>query len=127
MDGSSRERRPTSWTARILAPVLLVVVIAAIVLVVSGSLSSDNDDSSKPDHKSVATNPSCTPSDAQAVKNGYYVVQVGDTAGLSGIAVKTCLSVDRLISLNPNLDPQTLQVDNCIDLIPDGCKKLAGG
>ena len=34
---------PTSWTARILAPVLLVVVAAAIVLIVSGTMKSDDE------------------------------------------------------------------------------------
>ncbi len=34
--------------------------------------------------------------------------------------------LERLERLNPNLDPQTLQVDNCVDLVRDGCKALAG-
>ena len=127
MEGSRRERRPTSWTARVLAPLVLASVIAAVLLIVSGSLSNDDDDSTKPDRKPVATNGSCTPSDEQAVEDGYYVVQAEDTAGLTGIADKTCVPVERLISLNPNLDPQTLQAENCVDLVPDGCRKLSGG
>ena len=54
------------------------------------------------------------------------MVTAEDTAGLSGIAAKTCVPLERLENLNPNLDPQTLQVDNCVDLFRDGCKALAG-
>ncbi len=125
MDGTGREPRPASWTARILAPVLLVVVFAAIVLVVTGSLSSDDGDSdNEPERKAAVSG--CSDEARQAFKQGYYVVEADDISGLSGIADKTCTTVDRLVELNPNLDPQALQVQNCVDLVPDGCKKLAG-
>ena len=105
---------------------LLVVVAAAIVLIVSGSLSSD--DNSTPDGGSQASsNGGCSPADdiKDAVKDGYYVVQEGDN--FSTIAENTCVSEDRLQKLNPNLDPFGLQVQNCVDLVEDGCKALAGG
>jgi hypothetical protein len=128
MEGSARNRTPTSWTARILAPVLLVVAIAAVFLIVSGSLGGDDSDSDKSgDGKSTTTATSCKPSDPDAVKAGYYVVTADDTAGMSGITEKTCVPTDKLIELNPNLDAQTLQVGNCVDLIKDGCKALASG
>jgi hypothetical protein len=126
MAGSARNRKPTSWTARILAPLLLVVAVGAVVIIVSGSVGGD-DDSKKSDSKTTTATSDCKPSDPDAVKNGYYVVSADDTAGLSGITAKTCVSVDRLTELNPNLDPQTLQVGNCVDLVKDGCKALAGG
>jgi hypothetical protein len=127
MDGSIRDRKPTSWTARILAPLVLIIAIGAVVLIVSGSMSGD-DSSDNSDHdKSTTTTSSCKPSDPDAVKAGYYVVTADDTAGLTGIANKTCVSVDRLTELNPNLDAQTLQVSNCVDLVKDGCKNLASG
>jgi LysM repeat protein len=96
------------------------------VIIVSGSLGG-NDSSKKSDGKSTTTASDCKPSAPDAVKAGYYVVTADDTAGLSGIADKTCIPVDELIKLNPNLDPQTLQVSNCVDLRKDGCKALAGG
>ena len=79
MQASSGDRKPTSWTARILAPVLLVVVAAAIVLIVSGTLESD-DGSSDDAPKHAATSGGCQPPDdiKDAVKDGYYVVQEGD-------------------------------------------------
>ena len=68
---------------------------------------------------------SCPGGSEDAIKNGYYVVQEGDT--FTTIADQTCIPEERLQQLNPNLDPFGLQVQNCVDLVPDGCKKLAGG
>ncbi len=123
MDRPIRDRKPTSWTARILAPLLLVAAIGAVFLVVSGSLSGDDDSESSEPEQTSATR--CEPSVPDAVEAGYYVVTADDTAGMTSIADKTCVPVDRLIKLNPNLDPQTLQVSNCVDLVRDGCKELA--
>jgi LysM domain len=123
MPGSSDERKPTSWTARVIAPVLLLVVAAAIVLIVSGSLSGDDDGSSSPDRKQTSSR--CPGGSEDAVKKGYYVVEEGDN--FTTISEKTCVSEQRLQELNPNLDPFGLQVQNCVDLVPDGCKKLAAG
>jgi hypothetical protein len=126
MPGSTNDRKPTSWTARVIAPLILVVIAAAIVLVITGSLSSSSDEGSKAT-TSQATTTGCNPAADQAVKDGYYVVKADDVEGLSGIADKTCVSIDQLTTLNPNLDPQALQVSNCVDLVPDGCKALTGG
>jgi hypothetical protein len=127
MDQSNRDRKPTSWTARILAPVVLVIAVGAVALVVSGSLGSGDDDSDKSKGDRETTASTCEPSAPDAVENGYYVVTAEDTAGLTGIADKTCVPVERLEELNPDLDPQTLQVSNCVDLVKDGCKALASG
>ncbi len=69
----------------------------------------------------------CQPPDdiKDAVKAGYYVVQSGDN--FTTIADRTCLSEDQLQRLNPNLDPFGLQPQNCVDLVENGCKALAGG
>jgi hypothetical protein len=124
MDRPIRDRKPTSWTARILAPLLLVVVVGAVALVVSGSLSGEDEPERSEGNGRAATS-GCEPSAPDSVEAGYYVVTADDTAGMTSIADKTCIPVDRLIKLNPNLDPQTLQVSNCVDLIRDGCKALA--
>jgi hypothetical protein len=126
MPGGTDDRRPTSWTARVVAPLVLVAVAAAIVLVISGSLSGSDDDDDG-DRGGETTSQACTPDAQDAVKNGYYVVQADDVTGLSGIADKTCIPLETLIELNPNLDPQALQVSNCVDLVADGCKKLTQG
>ena len=127
MEGSARDREPRSWTARVLAPLALIATIAVAYLVITGDiggLKDSDDDSSKT--RATTTSGGCTPEDEQAVEDGYYVVQASDVAGLSGIADKTCIPIERLMNLNPNLDPQTLQVQNCVDLVRDGCKALAG-
>jgi len=129
MEGS-RERRPSNWTARILAPTALVVVALVVITMIATSLGSDDSGDAGADggaKRTSTTTSGCSPAADQAVKDGYYVVQTEDVQGLSGIADKTCISVDRLVKLNPNLDPQLLQVSNCIDLVPDGCKKLSQG
>ena len=119
----SDDRKPTSWTARVLAPILLVAVAAAIVLVISDSLSED--DSGKDSTRSSTTaDTGCTPAADQAVKDGFYVVKLDDNFPTS--ASKTGISIERLQELNPNLDSVGLQPQNCVDLVPDGCKKLAG-
>lgn len=125
MDASGRDSRPSSWTARILAPLVLAVVFAAIVLVVTGSLSSDDDEPKRGSGGQATDVSGCSDAAEQALKDGYYVVQEDDVAGLSGIAAKTCTTVEELERLNPNLDPRAIQAQNCVDLVPDGCKKLA--
>jgi hypothetical protein len=125
MPASRDDRKPTSWTARVIAPVLLVAVAAAIVLVISGSLSSDDGDDDSAGQSAQTTESGCQPDADQAVKDGFYVVKEGDN--FTTIADKTCISVQRLQTLNPNLDSFGLQPQNCVDLVPDGCKALASG
>jgi hypothetical protein len=119
------DRRPTSWTARVLAPLLLVAVAAAIVLLISDSLSGDSGDGASTSANAQTTETGCQPDADQAVKDGFYVVKEGDN--FTSIASKTCISIDKLQELNPNLDSFGLQPQNCVDLVPDGCKRLAGG
>lgn len=127
MERSRHDSEPRSWTARVLAPLALIAAVAAIVLVVSGSPVDDDGNDSEQSKDSTKTSTTCSePEAADSVEAGYYVVTAEDTAGMSGIAAKTCVPLERLENLNPNLDPQTLQVDNCVDLIRDGCKALAG-
>ena len=127
MQGSGSDREPRSWTARVLAPLALIATIAIVYLVISGDIGGLEDSDEEPERtRATTTTSSCEPEEKEAVENGYYVVQEEDVAGLSGIAERTCIPIERLIKLNPNLDPQTLQVLNCVDLVRDGCKALAG-
>jgi hypothetical protein len=107
----------------VLAPLLLIAVAAAIVLVISDSLSSDDSDGDTTRANAQTTEIGCQPDADQAVKDGFYVVKEGDN--FTTIAAKTCISVQRLQELNPNLDSFGLQPENCVDLVPDGCKALA--
>ena len=125
MPAWSDDRKPTSWTARVLAPVFLVAAAAAIVLVIGGTLSGDSGSDESTRSSAETTEAGCSPDADQAVKDGFYVVKEGDN--FTTIAAKTCISVQRLQELNPNLDSFGLQPQNCVDLAPDGCKALAEG
>ena len=125
MAPSRDDSQPRSWTLRVLAPVFLVAVAAALVLVISGTLSTDDDDGESTRSSAETTETGCEPDADQAVKDGFYVVKEGDN--FTTIASKTCISIDRLQELNPNLDSFGLQPQNCVDLKPDGCKALAEG
>ena len=124
--GPSNGRGPASWTARILAPVALIVVGLVVVLVVSGSLGGDEDDGKESRRERIGTS-GCQPNDTgrQAVSNGYYVLQPGDD--FASLAEDTCVSVEEIQRLNPDLDPQLLPQAGCVDLRPKGCKVLAEG
>ena len=108
--------------ARALAALAIVAAVVGLILVVSNS-SLDGDDDGKQENEQ--TQSSCQPPDEEAVRNGYYVLEAGE--GLSDVAAQTCIPLDQLIELNPNLDPQELPVGGCVDLIVDGCKALAQG
>lgn len=120
-----RDREPASWTARILAPVVLALAAAAIVLVINGSVggADEADDGGAGRESATTTSDGCQPDADQAVEDGYFVIEPGED--LSIVADRTCLPVDELIELNPNLDPQLIQPGNCVDLRIDGCKALA--
>jgi hypothetical protein len=124
--GPSSEPPPTNWAARILAPVALVVAALVVVAVVSGSLDGDDDRGGNRDRRETAT-AGCQPNDAgrEAISQGYYVLEPGDD--FASLAEETCIDVEEIQRLNPNLDPQLLPEGGCVDLKPDGCKVLAEG
>jgi LysM domain-containing protein len=103
--------------ARVLAVAALIVAAIVVVVIVSDSVGGSGDGGgggagggraghSEPHEK-------------------YYVVQPGDTFG--GIAEKQGIPIARLEALNPKLDTQLLPQKGCVNLVPEGCKVLAGG
>jgi hypothetical protein len=120
MQDSRPDRRPRSWTARILAPIALIATGLVVLLVVVGSL--DGTDDSGGDRGERETD-GCTPAAEQAVENGYYVLDEGEN--LTDVATKTCVDIERIEKLNPDLDPLALPALGCVDLVKDGCKALA--
>jgi LysM repeat protein len=103
--------------ARFLAPLALVAFAVAFVLVVSGS--SDEEEAVRP----TGTAPSTAGATPTPRANGkprkrrlkrFYTVKPGDTP--SGIAEKTGVALEEILSLNPTLDPQTLTVGTRIRL-----------
>ncbi|MEA2177798.1 MAG: LysM domain [Solirubrobacteraceae bacterium] len=90
-------RRP----ARLVAPLVLLVSVAAVLLVVQNTLSDDGS-TTAPAATSTATTRTTA---AKGPKT--YRVRSGDTLG--AIAEKVDVSVDRLVQLNPDVDPQSLR------------------
>ena len=125
--GPSSERRPANWTARILAPVALVMVALVVVVVVTGTLDDNGGDGTRRGDRQQTATTGCQPNETgrQAISNGYYVLQPGDD--FASLAEDTCLSVEEIQRLNPDLDPQLLPQGGCVDLRPEGCKVLAEG
>ena len=125
--GSERkpERGPASWTARVVAPVVLIVAAVAIIMIVNASVGGGGDDEEGAGERQATTTTAdgCQPEAPDAVEAGYFVIEPGDD--LSIVADRTCIAIDQITELNPNLDPQLIQPGNCVDLRIDGCKALA--
>jgi hypothetical protein len=122
MDASSPERGPRSWTARVLVPIALAATIAAALLIVVGSLSGDEEDEPESRTTSAETE-GCNPKADAAVENGFYVIKPGEN--LSTVVDRTCMDIEEITELNPDLDPQLLPVGACVNLRPDGCEAAA--
>ena len=116
MDPQSTQTRPSpDPTARIVAVLALVVAAIVVVVVVAGSTGGQN--GSEQGQGGAGK--------SRAQREGYCVVRAGDT--FAAIAVQARVPETRLAKLNPNLDQFSIQPENCVNLIPEGCKKLAGG
>jgi LysM repeat protein len=101
--------------ARFLAPLALAVVIVALVVIVSGSGGGGGSTTS------TAGATGATKTHKAAKKKvrkppKSYTVKPGDT--LAQIALNSGITSDRLLILNPSLDPNALQVGQKIKLRP---------
>jgi LysM repeat protein len=90
-------RRP----ARLVAPLVLLLCAAAVLLIVQRTL---NEDAGSP---ATATTPTPEARTTTTRAPRTYRVRSGDTMG--SIAERYDLSVDELLQLNPDVDPQTLR------------------
>lgn len=125
MNADRDERGTASW-GRVLAPIALVAAAVVVFAIIAGSLGgSDNDGSDGRTDRQGRAAADCTPSEPGAVRDGFYVVQPGEP-GLSAVADKTCVPIQRLQRLNEDLDPQLIPQGACVNLRRDGCKALAG-
>jgi hypothetical protein len=111
----SRQPSPDTAIARMLAVAALAVATIVFLIVIAGS---GGDDGGAEEPRRTAT--------TSAPRSGeeYYVIEPDDT--FLGIAEEVGLSQAELERLNPNLDTQILPVQGCVNLVPDGCKALAG-
>jgi LysM repeat protein len=115
--GTYQEHPSRNLAPRVFAVLALIVVGVVVVALIASSLGGSSSNSSST---------SQTTSSRQAsAPDPYYVVQPGDS--LSSIAAKEGVSQERLERLNAGRlpDPQQLQPQNCIDIVPHGCRKLA--
>lgn len=103
-------------TARILAPLALLVALLAVFYVIQHSDTSSDSGSSSTTAKTTTTRTGPKPKPKPTAGPKTYTVQSGDT--LTAIAEKTHVSADQITELNPNLDPQGLQVGEKVKLRP---------
>jgi hypothetical protein len=116
MEPKATQRRPSpDPTARILAVVALVVAVIVVVVVIAGSTGGSENGSEQGQ----------AAGQSRAQRESYCVVRAGDT--FAAIAVQARVSETRLTELNPNLDQFSIQPENCVNLVPEGCKELADG
>ena len=114
--------------ARLLAPLSLLAVVVAVVVIVQANRSETSDAGT-----GGATSTQAEPERGDAAKSKdasgkgdgerkrrarrTYVVKSGDI--LTTVAEKTGVSVSELQRLNPDIDPQALQVGQRLKLRPD--------
>jgi LysM repeat protein len=104
---------------RFLAPLALVAVVIALFIVVSSSLDDTKTNTGKGSQSSGQSGaPSKGDGKAKKQRKGRrrYIVKNGDTP--TSIAEKTGVSLEEIIRLNPDLDPQTLSPGERIKLRP---------
>lgn len=98
------------WFVRYGFPVVALAVVTAIVVFARPALQAEK--SVRP----VATAPNVQPTarkpQARGARASAYSVRSGDT--LSVIAERFGTTVDRLMELNPGIDPQALRVGQSI-------------
>jgi LysM repeat protein len=100
-----RGRRRSS--ARLIAPLALLLCAVALATVVISSSAVDGDETSGDRTSERTTTGPPAQTDRQSRRRlRNYTVKAGDTLG--AIAEKTGVSVERLLVLNPELDPQAL-------------------
>jgi hypothetical protein len=110
-DQRGRRRSP----ARLIAPVALLVCAVALATVVFSSPAVDGDDSGgTATTERTTTNPRAQNDRRPRRTRRNYTVKAGDTLG--AIAEQTGVSVEQLLVLNPELDPQALVAGQRIKL-----------
>ncbi len=106
----SQSKKPNQL-ARILAVLALVGAVALVVVVIAGSGDSGGGDTT-----TSADQNGPTAAGQRAVERGVWIVREGDT--LVSISDETGIDLDELVTLNPDIDPQTLATGQRISLRP---------
>jgi LysM repeat protein len=105
--------RRRSRVARFAAPAAFLLAATIAILIVRSALS--NDDAGTPQGETVRTIPSAEPQPAATPPRTnapagaeYYEIESGDT--LEVVADRFDTTVERLLVLNPDLDPVALRI-----------------
>jgi LysM repeat protein len=106
-------RRDPSWGARLLAPAAFLLAATLAVLLIRSGLDADSEPAGT---VPTATSPQrTTPTETQPTttrrrspQRRTYTIQEGDT--LDQVALDFDTTVGRLLELNPQIDPTSLQV-----------------
>jgi Tfp pilus assembly protein FimV len=116
MPRARRRRRETHWGPRLLAPAaFLAAATVAILLIRSGLDPNDPAPAQPPATRPARTNTEPGTKRPRPRVNRTYTIQEGDT--FETIAADQRTTVERLQALNPEVDPNSLQVGQRI-LIP---------
>jgi len=97
--------------ARLLAPLALLAVGAALFMVLSGGSDTGSSGSAAPESGRTAKGASGSKAakarrKRRSARPRTYTVKPGDTP--SGIADRAGITVEKLLDLNPEVDPQSL-------------------
>ena len=92
--------------ARLLAPIALAVFVFAFFVVLSSGDGGGSGNDEAPSTNGAAPTATATSEGEGKSKRRTYTVKRGDTP--SSIAEKTGVPLDRLLELNPDVDPQLL-------------------
>ena len=106
--------------ARFLAPLALVAFALALFIVLDRTTGGNDETEAGPNRAAQPAETTPSPNKKakkeQKSKPKTYTVKVGDTP--SGIAEKTGVSLETILELNPDLDPQTLTPGTKLKLSP---------
>ena len=102
--------------ARLLAPLALIAiaVVVAVMVLNSGVVGDDDGNSATTSDLPAASERTTTSGRPAERRPANYTIKANDT--LSGIAAEHGTTVDRLLELNPELDPQGLVAGQRIKL-----------
>jgi LysM repeat protein len=108
----ARGRDGAHWGARLLAPAAFLAAATVAVLLIRAGLDSNGEPTAtrpaattRPDRTVPTTTRANPPPPA---RRRTYVIEEGDT--LDQVALEHDTTVERLLELNPRIDPTSLQV-----------------
>jgi LysM repeat protein len=109
----TRGREGAHWGARLLAPAAFLAAATVAVLLIRAGLDSNGEPTATRPAATTRptgteTRPTTTRARPPAPARRTYVIQEGDT--LDQVALDHDTTVERLLELNPRVDPTSLQV-----------------